>query len=223
MLVLGKGTCLAIYLVNKLTHYTVLEPGDTDGKGFFPSDFANQRDLKMREASSQETDTLIPRSSGFRLPMFPVVRAALGLIFIWASIDKILHPSAFGEIIYAYQILPDPLISATAIALPWIELVLGTLLVLGFWLPGAIVLTNLLLVTFLAALIYNMIRGLDVDCGCFSTGGRGGGAMWSYLLRDLLFLVVSGLLLVHIIFRNDRRQSGSAKSTPVHEPSRVEG
>lgn len=169
----------------------------------------------MHETSSPGAPNLTPRSGGFWLPVFLMARVVLGLIFIWASIDKILHPAAFAEIIYAYQILPDSWISFTAIVLPWIELILGSLLILGFWLPGAVLLSNLLLATFLTALIFNMARGLDVDCGCFSTSGKSGGAMWSYLLRDLSFLVVSGLLLVRIIFPGDRRPTGASQSQPA--------
>ena len=56
-------------------------------------------------------------------------RLILGGVFVFASIDKILHPAAFAEAVYNYQILPDNLINLTAIVLPWLELVLGSLLI----------------------------------------------------------------------------------------------
>ena len=40
-----------------------------------------------------------------------LLRLLLGVIFVYASFDKILRPAAFAEIIYNYQILPDPLIN----------------------------------------------------------------------------------------------------------------
>ena len=64
-----------------------------------------------------------------------MARLILGVIFIYASIDKIFHPAAFAEAVYNYQILPDALINLTAIVLPWLELILGAFLILGLWLP----------------------------------------------------------------------------------------
>ncbi len=64
-------------------------------------------------------------------------RLLLGGIFVFASIDKILHPAAFADAVYNYQILPDSLINLTAVFLPWLELILGGCLIAGVWLPGA--------------------------------------------------------------------------------------
>jgi uncharacterized membrane protein YphA (DoxX/SURF4 family) len=73
---------------------------------------------------------------------FIALRLFLGLVFVYASFDKILRPAAFAEIIYNYQILPEALINFTSIFLPWLELHLGLLLILGFWLPGAVLISN---------------------------------------------------------------------------------
>lgn len=161
----------------------------------------------MQNTSPQRAGIGIPSTSGFPISLQLLARIVLGIVFIWASIDKILHPAAFAESIYAYQLLPESWISALAITLPWLEIVLGCLLVLGIWLPGAVALVNLLLAAFLAALVFNMARGLDVDCGCFSTGAKGGGSMWTYLMRDLVFLVISGYLLYHVLFGPTRRRA----------------
>lgn len=72
-------------------------------------------------------------------------RIFLGAVFIYASIDKIIHPEAFAKAIFNYQILPEALINLTAILLPWLELVMGVLLVLGIWQQGAVFLANVLL------------------------------------------------------------------------------
>ncbi|MFH1123609.1 MAG: MauE/DoxX family redox-associated membrane protein [Pseudomonadota bacterium] len=133
-------------------------------------------------------------------------RLILGAVFIYASINKIAYPAAFAEAVYNYQILPDALINLTAIILPWVELILGVLLVLGIWLPGSVLLSNLLLLIFLSALVFNLARGLDVQCGCFSTiqeGGNNVPAAW-YVFRDGLFLLPA-FYLFHYTFRGKRR------------------
>ncbi|MBN1102228.1 MAG: DoxX family membrane protein [Deltaproteobacteria bacterium] len=128
-----------------------------------------------------------------------IARLILGGIFIYASVDKIADPAAFAKVVYNYQILPDILINLTAIMLPWLELVLGVFLVSGFFREGSVSLATLLLVIFLSAMVFNLARGLDIDCGCFSTSaeGTGGAAMVWYVIRDSLFLIPALYLSYH--------------------------
>ena len=129
-------------------------------------------------------------------------RLILSSIFIYASLDKIAHPAAFAKDVYNYQILPDALINLTALVLPWLELLLGLCLLAGIWLPGAVLTVNGLLLVFLAALVFNLARGLDVNCGCFGAGGLGPSmSTGGYLLRDMAFLALGGFLFFSV-FRN---------------------
>ena len=136
-----------------------------------------------------------------------VIRVILGAVFIVASVDKIRHPGAFAEVIYNYQILPDPLINISAIVLPWLELFLGGCLLFGVWLAGAVVLTNMLLFAFFAALLFNIARGLDINCGCFSTSSEhvGGATMLWYVVRDSFFLFLGGYLLFRLYAGKQRK------------------
>jgi hypothetical protein len=135
-----------------------------------------------------------------------VARLTLAGIFIYASLDKIAHPAAFAKDVYNYQILPDALINLTALVLPWLELFLGLCLLAGIWLPGAVLTANGLLVVFLAALVFNLARGLDINCGCFSTGSEAPtmSAGW-YLLRDMGFFAV-GVFLFYAVFLHRWRE-----------------
>src|SRR5512134_1048086 len=125
-------------------------------------------------------------SAGLSRMAILLCRLFLGGIFAYASFDKILHPVAFAEIVYNYQALPDLLVNLAALLLPWIELLVGVSLILGIWLPGAVLIGNLLLMVFFGTLLFNMARGLDIDCGCFtaSIGPSSGGRMSWYLFRD---------------------------------------
>jgi hypothetical protein len=115
---------------------------------------------------------------------------------------------AFAETVYRYQILPDWLINLAALVLPWLELFLGIFLIIGLWMPGAIVISNLLFIIFMGTLSYNMARGLDISCGCFSTSPTEGAAdIWT-VLRDGMFLAVS-LCLLLVTFRSAPRKSYS--------------
>ncbi len=144
------------------------------------------------------------KRSLLRKPLHFWVRLVLGGIFLIASADKIYHQVAFAQAIYNYQILPGALINITTIILPWLELIVGLFLLFGLWLPGTVTLTNVLLVFFFGALIFNTARGLDVHCGCFSTSTQGAPATTWYLVRDGLFLLMGGYLLLKTVKRTER-------------------
>ncbi len=142
--------------------------------------------------------------------IIPVLRLAMGLIFIYASIDKLRHPAAFAETVFNYQILPDVLVNFTAIVLPCLELLLGICVIAGIWLPGAAFSINLLLSVFFFALLFNLARGLDVHCGCFSATAEAekteGISTVFYVIRDGFFLAGS-MFLVFLLYRQNRKTS----------------
>lgn len=118
------------------------------------------------------------------------LRVALAIIFIYASWDKILHPKDFAAVVRDYRILPDILVNIPAIILPWLELMLGVLLLMGRLREGTLLLVNALLITFWVTLVVNYFRGIDVGCGCFSTTREESSPMLWYIFRDGLFVVL---------------------------------
>ena len=149
---------------------------------------------------------------------FLLSRLFLGGIFVYASYDKILHPVPFAEIVYNYQILPDVLVNLASLFLPWLELLVGLSLIMSIWLPGAVLICNALLLIFFTTLLFNMARGLDIDCGCFtvSVGGSSGGHMLWYLFRDGFFLSVGLFLFFSFFFL--RTPKGSRFGRPWKTP-----
>ncbi|UCF82548.1 MAG: DoxX family membrane protein [Desulfobacteraceae bacterium] len=133
-------------------------------------------------------------------------RLILGVVFIFASIDKIAHPEAFAKAVYNYQILPDFLINLTAIIIPWLELILGLFLIIGLFREGSVCIVTVLLVVFLGVMVFNLARGLDIHCGCFttSTDGTNNTPMAWYVFRDGLFLPLA-FYLFYRTFRGKRQ------------------
>lgn len=97
-----------------------------------------------------------------------IPRIAFGALFIWASFNKLLDPQGFAEIIDNYKLLPPQLVNLPAIVFPWIELVCGVLLIIGFFHRGSVLIINCLLIFFMAALGHALYHGLDIRCGCFT-------------------------------------------------------
>lgn len=122
-----------------------------------------------------------------------VCRLALGFLFFYAGVGKIIAPQEFAVAIYNYQLLPDGAINLLAVVLPWLEVLLAAALVAGFYVRGASLLSAALFFVFAVALSINLIRGLDISCGCFSTAG--GSINWLYVVREAGLLALSVFVL----------------------------
>ena len=129
--------------------------------------------------------------------VFIVVRLILGTVFIWAAIPKIADPQAFAAIIGNYQILPSALVNPAAIMLPWVEALCGVSLLTNRLIRGSALLFVALMFIFLSATVFNMARGLDVNCGCFSVAANeASGSQVINLLRNVLLLIMGLFVLI---------------------------
>jgi uncharacterized membrane protein YphA (DoxX/SURF4 family) len=123
--------------------------------------------------------------------LFSAGRILLGSVFVWASWNKIFDPMAFAQAIANYQIVPSTLGNPAALLLPWIELVCGLCLISNRWTRGSALIAVIMLAVFIGVLGYNIHRGVDISCGCFTLDEKAPGNMWFYLARDTLFLVIA--------------------------------
>ncbi len=129
-------------------------------------------------------------ASGLRL----AIRLIVGCTMLWAGLTKISEPLLFAQTVRAYEVLPLALINPFAIAIPWIEVVLGVCLVVGCWTRSGALVSLGLLTAFGVALGINVIRGVDLSCGCFALDGTGG-SLQGALVRDLLLLAGAAILV----------------------------
>ena len=121
-------------------------------------------------------------------------RFMLGLVFLYASVGKILDPKAFAENLIAYRIFDSPqMLKYVAVTLPWVEWFCGILLVLGVFVRSVSAFTTLLLFVFLAGMTSALWRGLEIHCGCFGSPQETVGVF--SLLRDSFFWLVSLIVL----------------------------
>ncbi len=95
-----------------------------------------------------------------------ILRIYLALFFILSGIVKINDLQGFAESIENYKILPFYLINITAIVIPWIEVVAGSLLLLGISIKESSIVILFLLLIFSTAIIIAMAKGLNINCGC---------------------------------------------------------
>jgi uncharacterized membrane protein YphA (DoxX/SURF4 family) len=117
-----------------------------------------------------------------------IIRLFLGVTLIYASLDKIANPDQFARIVYNYRILPEFLINIFAVTLPWVELVTGLFLIFGIFIESTSLLASFLFVIFIIAISINLFRGIDLNCGCFSTDPAGKKEGANLLIRDFVYL-----------------------------------
>jgi len=129
-------------------------------------------------------------------------RLLYGAMFVYAGAEKMADAEVFAAVIFNYQILPAKAVYAAAMLMPAVEVVCGLALCVNTLARGASVVLNLLMVGFIGAMGWAMVRGLDVTCGCF--GGSGQAVTGATLARDAAFLAV-GLLAMWGAFARSGR------------------
>lgn len=137
-------------------------------------------------------------------PTHPLASAALllariiggGALLLAASLKLQGDPLAFALSIESFKLLPKALIPAITYFFPVFEVVLGVTLIFGVWARQSALLATGLYVTFTLALASVLIRGLNVDCGCFAGLIGGDTVTWFSVFRNAIFIVATGAVLV---------------------------
>ena len=122
-------------------------------------------------------------------------RLILAVIFLLASVPKIIAPHEFAIAVFRYQLLPDAAINLMAIFLPWIELVAAIAILFPRVSDGAAAILFGLLAVFTAAISIDLVRGINISCGCFTLDTDAGPIGWWEVVRDVGLLIVAGFVL----------------------------
>jgi len=126
-------------------------------------------------------------------------RLALGGVVFVAGAIKIPTPYKAAAAMRAYELLPNSLASFFGYILPWFEVGLGALLLLGVFTRLSGLVGALLMVLFIGAIASAWARGLSIDCGCFGGGGEIDPSQTKYLqeiIRDI-GLAICGFYLYY--------------------------
>ena len=137
-----------------------------------------------------------------------LIRIILGMLFLYAAIDKIIYPARFAEVIYHYKILPIPFINFFAIIIPWIEIGVGLSLIFNQYAEIGSLILVLLTTVFVIMIASAMMRGLNIECGCFSLDSKSSYVGWKRILEDLV-MIAGGLL---VFWESKRRHLLSPES-----------
>ena len=150
-----------------------------------------------------------------------LLRLALGAVFVYAAWVKLREPwLLFAMSIDNYQILPQWGVELVARTLPWAELALGLLLIVGRWRRVSTVAATALLGVFFSMMVHAWLRGQKIDCGCF---GPGEAISPLTLLRDGSLLGGAVLLTVESFWRKSggRLRGGKSRESLVERSSHL--
>ncbi len=119
-----------------------------------------------------------------------------GALLVAGAIKLSGGPLAFALSIRSFDLVPDALALASAYFLPWFEIGLGAALIAGIWNREAALLAAGVYTVFTVALASVILRGMDVDCGCFGDLFGGSTVSWMTIARNGIFVAASLAVLV---------------------------
>ena len=126
-------------------------------------------------------------------------RLLLAGLFLYAAWPKLLDSTAFARSITNYKVeLPwigQNYVYLTAMILPALEAVAAVCLFLPKFKRGAALIVVVLLALFTALILQAVLRGLNIDCGCFGSSPAAAALAskvgWNKIIENLGFLAAA--------------------------------
>jgi uncharacterized membrane protein YphA (DoxX/SURF4 family) len=129
-----------------------------------------------------------------------LARVALAVVWLIAGGSKLGDLAGSGRAVAAFRLMPVEAARIVGAALPFVELALGVLLLLGLATRLAAAVTAALFAVYIVGIAAAWARGLSIDCGCFGGGGQlAPGQHPNYapdILRDVGLLLIAGFLVI---------------------------
>jgi uncharacterized membrane protein YphA (DoxX/SURF4 family) len=124
-----------------------------------------------------------------------IARLVLGGVLFVAGYLKVDKTDISQMAVRSYEMLPVPVANMFGLFLPFFEVAVGALLILGALTRFVAILGGVTMFAFIIAIAQAWARGLNIDCGCFGGGGSVAPEDTRYLqeiLRDigLVFLAL---------------------------------
>jgi uncharacterized membrane protein YphA (DoxX/SURF4 family) len=115
-------------------------------------------------------------------------RIFCGAVLLYASFDKLGESEKFLAVVKEYHVMPHTLEPLAAVVIPWLEALVGLALLVGFRWRGAALVYCALMAGYSLGLSINLVRGVEMNCGCFSMEAIDKVTWWT-VLRDLVLFL----------------------------------
>lgn len=149
-----------------------------------------------------------------------IARLTLGGVLLAAGYLKAIAPDKSQMAVRSYEMLPNSIANLLGLVLPFLEIAIGVLLILGALTKVMAVLGGFTMVIFIIAISQAWARGLNIDCGCFGGGGAVEPGQTKYLqeiLRDTGLAFLAAYLIRYPLskFSVDKKPSKSTSQKDV--------
>ena len=124
--------------------------------------------------------------------IFMVCLLGLTGAFAYSGMIKMSDANAFYKAIEGYRIFPEWIVPIATYYVPAFEIVCAGGLLFQRTRFASASLLSLLLCIFIVLLFSALLRGLDVNCGCFGKSESSDLALWIAIFRDIGMLMASG-------------------------------
>ena len=126
-----------------------------------------------------------------------IFRLTLGTVLLVAGYLKAINLQKSAMAVRAYEMLPVSVANLFGHVLPWFEIAIGALLIIGAAVKISAALGGFTMLMFIVAISQAWARGLSIDCGCFGGGGTVAPDQTKYLeeiLRDFGLMLMAFFL-----------------------------
>jgi uncharacterized membrane protein YphA (DoxX/SURF4 family) len=113
-----------------------------------------------------------------------VIRVLIGGLLLVTGALKVGHPAALAASIAGFRLLPPGVVGPLALALPYVELLLGVYLIGGLFTRVVAALAAAQFVLYAGAIASAVVRHIAANCGCFGPGDASV-ADWPHVAFDL--------------------------------------
>jgi uncharacterized membrane protein YphA (DoxX/SURF4 family) len=165
----------------------------------------------------------------FRRAVILITRLVLGGIFVYAGISKIFFPNThlwpmfvlkfsistnlatFAQQVESYKLLSPAGVDFVTHTLPFTEILLGLMLLIGRGLRIWASLVTLIMLGFLTVVTRAYLLHMNINCGCFATPEPLTGMT---VIRDSLFAALALLMTVFAFIEARKPHPWSASEKP---------
>ena len=131
--------------------------------------------------------SLVFRKLISRIDIYRLICIVVSGLFLYAGISKALDIEEFTNSIIAYQLTGPYLSRIIASTLPYIEILVAGLLLIGCKEKEALIIIAGFCTVFTAAICYAMTTELQISCGCFVSDPQPGNLTFS-VVRNLCII-----------------------------------
>ena len=131
-------------------------------------------------------------------------RIVLGGLLFYAGFNKLMDVQKFSKDISHFRLLPDTLDRVLAIVLPWNEIVVGVMLIVGIWVRTAALASLFFFTVFAIAVTSAIARNLNIECGCLGNADASKVGI-ATLGKDAIGLALAGFIYLKAVAQKPRK------------------